>query len=60
MSIFTLDVLEQELSGVKKVAITGHIRPMATASDPAVPCISILCYMARNWDSSRLMYLETF
>jgi phosphoesterase RecJ-like protein len=27
MSIFTLDILEKELTGAKKVAIIGHIRP---------------------------------
>lgn len=27
MSVFTLDILEQELSGAKKVGIAGHIRP---------------------------------
>lgn len=61
MKIFNLDELEHELSGAKKVGITGHIRP---DGDCIGSCSALYQYLMDNRQVLNLeqidIYLETF
>jgi phosphoesterase RecJ-like protein len=61
MSVFTLDILEQELSGVKKIAIAGHIRP---DGDCIGSCTALYQYLMQNRNELGVeqvdVYLEPF
>ncbi len=61
MSIFNLDILEQELTGAKKVAITGHIRP---DGDCIGSCSALYQYLIGCKEELNIgqvdIYLETF
>lgn len=61
MSIFTLDILEEELSGAKKIAITGHIRP---DGDCIGSCSALYQYLSMYGEELGLeqldIYLERF
>jgi phosphoesterase RecJ-like protein len=61
MSIFTLDVLEQELSGVKKVAVTGHIRPDGDCIGSCSAMYQYLMMYGKELGLEQVdVYLETF
>lgn len=61
MSIFKLDILEQELTGAKKVAITGHIRP---DGDCIGSCSALYQYLMECKEELNIeqvdVYLENF
>lgn len=61
MSVFTLDILEQELSGAKKVAISGHIRP---DGDCIGSCTALYQYLMQSRHELGVeqvdVYLEPF
>lgn len=61
MSVFSLDILEHELSGAKKIGITGHIRP---DGDCIGSCNAFYQYLMDNRQELELeqidIYLETF
>lgn len=61
MSVFTLDVLEKELTGAKKVAIAGHVRP---DGDCIGSCSAMYQYLKLYGNELGMeqvdVYLETF
>jgi phosphoesterase RecJ-like protein len=61
MSIFSLDILEQELLGAKKIAITAHIRP---DGDSVGSCSALYQYIIECQNELGLeqvdVYLEPF
>ncbi|MDD4112498.1 MAG: bifunctional oligoribonuclease/PAP phosphatase NrnA [Herbinix sp.] len=61
MSVFKLDILEQELTGAKKIAIAGHIRP---DGDCIGSCSALYKYLIVCREELNIgqvdIYLETF
>lgn len=61
MSVFTLDILEQELSGAKSVAITGHIRPDGDCIGSCTALYQYLMICSTKLGLEKVdVYLETF
>ncbi|NLO09634.1 MAG: bifunctional oligoribonuclease/PAP phosphatase NrnA [Clostridiales bacterium] len=61
MSIFNLDILEQELTGAKKIAITGHIRPDGDCIGSCSALYQYLIECKKELNIEQVdVYLETF